>query len=147
MHVFAHARLCMLLHQSVYALLIYLCCKYQVVWAHNEWFIGLFVSANQNQAEVHARADEHFAPYTSIKNVDLYLRRKYQKNPLKNNEVIYQLHIEILGFTQVTRTQPRQSAYTLTLTLTLTLTICIGLDIWLTPMIHLLHNAVFWNTY
>ena len=85
--------LAFLIHQSLDVDTIYQCCKYQLIWPYNEWFIGLLVLTNQIKAHAHARADCQFWPHRSIQCLHLYLQHQYQANPLKNNEVIVQWNI------------------------------------------------------
>ena len=60
MHVHAHVRLQLLLHQSVELYIVYLCCEYHfIIFIYNK-VTAEFVLSNQNAAHVHARANSKF---------------------------------------------------------------------------------------
>ena len=64
--------------QSIDVHIIYLCCKYQLIWTYNKWFIGISILANQIQAHVHARAVWHFSVHQSINVYIMNLCCEYQ---------------------------------------------------------------------
>jgi hypothetical protein len=94
-HVHARAGMHFAVHHSIDGHIFYLCCEYQLIWCHNESFIGFLESANQIQTHAHTRADGQFWPHILIKCFDLYLRHKYQANLMKNKVFTVQWNLHI----------------------------------------------------